>query len=319
MDKSICFLSIIGNTDDIGAHAGVRYSPEDILIFLEVAEAGGVAAGSRRLSRSQPAISERLQHLQQALGEPLYRRSGRGIRLTSAGESLLPLARRLREDLTEVELWSAHRHSLQEGELRIAASTTVANYFLMEHLAEFRSRYPGIGLRLKAGPLARDTNWPDWDLIFTEEPLPASALPSSLRQIPWRRDEIVAILPRDHPWVREGRRSVDWPTVLTQPIVWREPHSGVRRRVEAALDAAGLRPQYAVEVTGIEALRDAVAAGLGLGFGSVEALDKVRWPLASMHLDPPRGLFWDLYLVYPVAPLRSRALQALLGVLGLAI
>jgi len=297
----------------------VKYSPEDILIFLEVAEAGGVAAGSRRLNRSQPAISERLQHLQHALGEPLYRRSGRGIRLTAAGESLLPLARRLRADLAEVELWSAQRHSLGDGELRIAASSTVANYFLMEHLAEFRSRYPGVRLRLKAGPLERDIHWSDWDLVFTEEALAASSLPSSMRQIRWRRDEIVAILPQDHPWVRAGRQSVDWPTVLTQPIVWREPHSGVRQRVEAALAAAGLRPQYAVEVTGIEALRDAVAAGLGLGFGSVEALDKVHWPLASLHLDPPRGLFWDLYLVYPIAGRRSRALQTLLEVLGLDI
>ncbi len=294
----------------------MRIHAEELLTFLAVAEANGVGAGAQVLKRSQPAVSERLRTLQAAVGEPLYQRAGRGIRLTAAGESLLPCARRLRESLDAVENWSARRHALQEGSLRIAASNTVANYFLMEHLARFRGRYPGVQLQIKTGPLTDNLPLSAWDLLFTEEQIGGGSLPQHMEQTAWREDELVAILPRDHPWVREGRQWVRWEEVLAESIVWREVHSGIRRRVEAAIACAGLRARYSVEVTGVEALRDAVAAGLGIGFASVEALDKVRWPLASLRLEPPRGLFWTLYLIRPRADFRSRAVCAFLELLA---
>ena len=294
----------------------MKIHAEELLTFLAVAEANGVGVGAQVLKRSQPAVSERLRTLQAAVGEPLYQRAGRGIRLTAAGESLLPCARRLRESLDAVENWSARRHALQEGSLRIAASNTVANYFLMEHLARFRGRYPGVQLQLKTGPLTDNLPLSAWDLLFTEEQIGGGSLPQHMEQTAWREDELVAILPRDHPWVREGRQWVRWEEVLAEPIVWREVHSGIRRRVEAAIACAGLRARYSVEVTGVEALRDAVAAGLGIGFASVEALDKVRWPLASLRLEPPRGLFWTLYLIRPRADFRSRAVRAFLELLA---
>ena len=294
----------------------MKIHAEELLTFLAVAEAGGVGAGAQILRRSQPAVSERLRALQAAVGEPLYQRAGRGIRLTAAGESLLPYARRLREGLGEVENWSARRHALQEGSLRIAASNTVANYFLMEHLARFRGRYPGVQLQLRTGPLTDNLPLSAWDLLFTEEQIERSGLPPHMELEAWREDELVAILPQDHPWVRAGRGWVRWEEVLAEPIVWREPYSGIRRRVEAAIARAGLRARYSVEVTGVEALRDAVAAGLGIGFASVEALDKVRWPLASLRLEPPHGLFWTLYLMRPQADFQSRAVRAFLDLLA---
>lgn len=295
----------------------MKISPEDLLSFLEVAEQGGVAHASERLHRSQPTISGRLQRLQHIVGEPLYLREGRGIRLSPAGEALVPLLRSLRGDLQRIEDWVSRRQQQQEGQLRIAASSTVANYFLMEHLARFRSLYPGVELRLQTGSLAwEDWNWKDWDLLFTEEAIAPEQLPEDFCQSPWREDELVAILPLQHPWVLAGKQSATWTEILQEPIVWGEPHSGIRRRVAAALRAAGLKPSYTVEVTGVEALREAVAAGLGIGFASVEALDKVRWPLASLRLEPPRGLFWTLYLVHPQLAFASHALRAFLQLLA---
>ncbi|MGE4531224.1 MAG: LysR family transcriptional regulator [Acidithiobacillus sp.] len=296
----------------------MKIHADELLTFLAVAETQGVGSGAKVLQRSQPAVSERLRTLQLSLGEPLYQRQGRGIKLTAAGESLLPFARRLRESLEEVEHWAARRQTLQEGSLRIAASNTVANYFLMEHLARFRSAYPGVQLQLKTGPLPDDLPIGSWDLLFTEAQIAADRLPQHMEQEAWREDELVAILPQDHPWVQYGRQSATWEEVLQEPIVWREAHSGIRKRVEAAIAHAGLCSRYSVEVTGVEALRDAVAAGLGIGFASVEALDKVRWPLASLRLEPPRGLFWTLYLIHPQVDFQSRAVTAFLQLLATA-
>ncbi len=88
--------------------------------------------------------------------------------------------------------------------------------------------------------------------------------------------------------------AVTWPELLQEPIVWREPLSGVRRTVEAAL----------------------ARAGLGIGFASAEALDRVRWPLASLRLNPPGGLIWTLYLILPQVPFQSLAVRAFLELIG---
>ncbi|MCE5393044.1 MAG: LysR family transcriptional regulator [Acidithiobacillus sp.] len=294
----------------------MKWQLEDLLAFLAVAESGKVGLAARRLHRSQPTLSGRLQRLQESIGEPLYQRQGRQLVLTPSGQSLLPLLRRLREDLAEIDDWAQRRQRLQEGSIRIAASTTVANYFLMDHLARFRAQYPAIELRLKTGSFEiAEMDWNDWDLLFTEESIARERIPGHIQQEPWREDELVAILPRTHPWVLGGRREVSWEEVLQEPIVWREPHSGIRKRVEQTLRERGLKPSYTVEVTGVEGLREAVAAGLGIGFASVEALDKVRWPLASLRLDPPHGLFWTLYVLHPAPDCCSAALRALLSLL----
>lgn len=296
----------------------MKIQPEHLMTFLQVAEHKGVAAGARALHRSQPAVSERLRQLTEAVGEPLYHRVGRGIALTPAGEALLDEARGLRAALDNVEEWVRRRRTLQDGCLRIASSNTVASYFLPERLAAFRRRYPDIRLVLKTGAL----DWAiqavgAWDLLFLDGIFenPQAWLPGFCTLEPWMEDEIVALVRSDDPLVRYAEAGVGWEDLLAHPIIWREPGSGVRRAVENALLAAGLSVQYSVEVTGVEAVREAVAAGLGVGFASVGALRRARWALVPLRLDPPKGLYWTLYLAAPKPTYRSAALSAFLDIL----
>ncbi|OBS10651.1 LysR family transcriptional regulator [Acidihalobacter prosperus] len=291
---------------------------EHLLTFLHVAEQGGVAAGARLLHRSQPAVSERLRQLTEAVGEPLYQRVGRGIRLTPAGEALLVEARGLRAALDHVEEWIRRRRTLQDGCLRIVSSNNVASYFLHERLAAFRRCCPDIRLVLKTGAL----DWAiqaagTWDLLFLDGVFadPQSWLPGFCTLEPWMEDEIVALLPDDHPLAGRGDEGVGWDELVAYPIVWREPESGVRRAVEHALAAVGLSVQFSVEVTGVEAVREAVSAGLGVGFASATALRRAQWPLQPLRLNPPQGLYWTLYLAAPKPDYRSAALNAFLDML----
>lgn len=296
----------------------MKIQAEQLLTFLQVAEQGGVAAGARALHRSQPAVSERLRQLTEAVGEPLYHRNGRGIMLTPAGHALLEEAQALREALDNIDEWVRRRRTLQDGCLRIAASNTVASYFLPERLAEFRRSCPDIRLVLKTGAL----DWTikavgTWDLLFLDGVFddPGTWLPGYCTLEPWMEDEIVALVRSDHPLAQQVGQGVDWSSLLEYPIVWREPGSGVRRAVESALRTAGLNVQYSVEVTGVEAVREAVAAGLGIGFASVRALERARWALVPLRLDPPRGLYWTLHLAAPKPAYRSAALNAFLDIL----
>lgn len=290
---------------------------EQLLTFLALAEEGSVSGAARLLHRGQPAVSERLQKLTAAIGEPLYIRHGRGIRLTPTGESLLPALRTLQEAVREVNGAVVRRQRLQEGVLRVAATNTLANYFLPKRLVLFSEQRPGVRIHLKGGI----TDWTqirigDWDLFFLEGQKDIPGLPSYYRVTPWVEDEIVCIAPEGHFL---AGHPIDWPALLTVPIIWREPGSGVRRAVEERFAARGLHPQFIMEVTGVEAVGQAVSAGLGVGFVTKVALaQQLRWPVTVLDLPNPTPLLWALYLAAPEAAYRSRAVVEFLALLDTA-
>ena len=285
--------------------------------FWAVAETGSVSAAAKRLHRSQPAISERLQRLNDIVGEVLYLPHGRGVRLTAAGEAYLAPARRLQELKNEVSDRLYRRSHLQEGVLKIAATNTIANYFLPSHLVEFRRRYPNIEIILKGG-ISDWTQYAlgDWDLLFIEEGSEDIPLPRYYQRHPWLQDEILTIFPQDHALA--NRETIGLADLLAFPMVWREDHSGVRARVLQEFTRQGLDVPIRIEVNGVEAMGNAVAAGLGIGFITSTALRyRPDWALCTRRLPAPQGIHWTLYLAVPEAPYRSHTLSAFLQQIGL--
>lgn len=284
--------------------------------FLVVAEVGSVSRAARLLHRSQPAISERLQRLTEVAGEPLYQSIGRGIRLTAAGEAYLAPARRLRDLKNEVDDILQRRRHLQEGILKIAATNTVANYFLPHHLVRFRRDHPHVELVLRGGI----TDWSqyaliDWDLFFLEDGAENVDLPRHYQVIPWLQDEILTIFPMGHPLA--DRESLSLADLLAYPVVWREPQSGIRQRVLQEFRKLMLEPKISIEVNGVEAMGTAVAAGLGLGFITSTALrHRPDWQLQSRRLPAPDGIHWTLYLAAPQTPYQSHTIAIFLQYLG---
>lgn len=289
---------------------------DQLLTFLAVTEQGGISAAARTLHRGQPAISERLQKLTNQVGEPLYIRDGRGIRLTAAGQALIPSAQRVRAALEEAGQIAMARQRLQQGHLRVAATNTLANYFLPRRLADFQERHPDIRIHLKGGI----TDWEgiavtDWDIFFLEGTFDIAQLPPYYEVRPWIQDEIVCVAPPDHPLHIRG--AIDWNDLLRFPIIWREPTSGIRKAVEAVFAERRLTPQFILEVIGIEAVVMAVAAGLGIGFVTRTALAQCsEWTIRPLSLPTPAPLFWTLYCAAPRPPYQSQAVKGFLTHLG---
>ncbi|MCE5360291.1 LysR family transcriptional regulator [Candidatus Igneacidithiobacillus taiwanensis] len=278
--------------------------------FLAVAESGSVSKAAQILHRSQPAISERLQRLTELAGEPLYYGIGRGVRLTAAGEAYLGPARRLRDLKREWADMVQRRKQLQEGVLKIAATNTVANYFLPQYLVRFRQDYPEIELRLRGGI----TDWSqyslmDWDLFFLEEGAPITGLPPHYDARPWLEDEILAIFPKGHALAKKS--GLGLADLVGEPLVWREEQSGIRQRMLQEFRKVGIEPTIRIEVNGVEAMGTAVAAGLGIGFITSTALrHRSDWAIESRRLGDP--IHWTLYLVAPKAPYRSHTIARFL-------
>lgn len=278
--------------------------------FLVVAECGSVSKAAHILHRSQPAISERLQRLTELVGEPLYYGVGRGVRLTAAGEAYLAPARRLRDLKREWSDMVQRRRQLQEGVLKIAATNTVANYFLPQYLVRFRQDYPEVELQLRGGI----TDWSqysllDWDLFFLEEGTPMKGLPPHYAASPWLEDEILAIFPRGHAFAQKPK--LDLADLAREPLVWREAQSGIRQRILQEFRKIGIDPNIRIEVNGVEAMGTAVAAGLGIGFITSTALRyRPDWAIESRRVGDP--IHWTLYLVAPQTPYRSHTIARFL-------
>lgn len=267
--------------------------------FRVVCETGRISMAARVLHLSQPAVSQQVQKLEDACGQPLLTRSARGVTPTPAGDTLLAYARRVDEVLEEAEA-ALSRAAPTGGELRLAASTTLASYVVPRLFARFRAREPAASLQLlvanTAGvlELVRDG---DVSLGLIE----GTERAAHVHTEPFFDDEIV-------PCVAAATAKLGFAVPKSAaelgdaPLVMRERGSGTREVVERALHEAGVRRQRGaseLELGSTEACKGAVEAGLAVGFLARVAIDKelalgtIR-PIEIRRLHITRTFRWAL-------------------------
>ncbi|ANN68327.1 LysR family transcriptional regulator [Bordetella bronchialis] len=279
-------------------------TPEQLLTFAYVAEAGNISRAAELLHLSQPAVSGQLRALQEWFGEPLYRRSGHGIALTSAGERLVEHARQLRHAYAQARGVRDAWRGIASGSLQLGASTTPASYVLPALVAAFRARYPAVTLQLSDGNTREIVQrLPQLDMAFIEGDIPPG-LPADTAVYEWRADEVVAVVPADHELARRG--SATLAELAAYSLVMREQGSGVRGLVERAFQGQGLTPDVALELAGVEGVKQAVRAGLGIGFVSIMSMRHEDGALVALRVGAA-GLTRTLSILLPHASAPARA------------
>ena len=239
-------------------------------IFARVAQEGGFTRAARSLRLSQPAVSKAVRELERQTAVPLLERAGRATRLTAAGEALYARARELFavEQSAEEELRALR--GLDGGVLRVGASTTVATYLLFPYLARFRDANPRVELRVSSAntrAIAHSLLERRLDIALVEGPVGHP----QIEVVPWREDELVVIVPPTHRLA--SKRAIPLRELSDEPFIVREPGSGTRKVAERALAAHGVTPNVTLQLGGTEAIKQAVAAGLGLAFVSRFAVE----------------------------------------------
>ncbi|BDI28264.1 LysR family transcriptional regulator [Capsulimonas corticalis] len=232
-----------------------------LAIFHAVAQEGGIGRGAERLHISQPAVSKQLQELERSLGAPLFDRLPRGVRLTGAGVILADYARRLFALEAEAEEALADLRGLERGTLAVGASMTIGSYLLPEVLARFHRRYPGIVVNLEIAnteEIQQRLLEGAMDLGFTE----GFAEEDDLEATVFAKDAMVVIAPPNHPIRAEVPVSAE--RLCREPFVVREEGSGTRAVIARAFEERGLTIRPAMSLGNIEAIKRAVAAGVGL-------------------------------------------------------
>lgn len=243
-----------------------------LAIFRAVAEEGSVSRGAQRLRISQPAVSKQIRELEKSLGVALFHRLSTGVQLTEAGELLAGYARRLFAIEARAERALAELKALERGRLRIGASTTIGAYLLPEVCARFQREYSGLELHVEIGN-TRETQRRlldnEVDVAFTEGLKSGVAGAPDLQASVFHQDEIVAIVPPRHKLWRKAQRGPLSPEEFCkEPLVLREEGSGTRAVVEQALGERGVEWEGSLSLGSTEAIKRAVAAGIGVAFVS---------------------------------------------------
>lgn len=288
-------------------------NPNHLLTFAVVARLKSITQAAECLHIGQPAVSGQLKLLQQQVGEPLYERKGHQIELTPAGAGLLSYAQKMSDDLNQAIDYVRCLKKVNAGLLRLGSTTTIASYYLPHFLVEFQTLHAGVRVTMKTA----DTDeilkqLHELDLGFIEGPVESEELPGNYEVIPWQQDEIVLVLPEDHVLASVYPESVPLNVFADHPVIWREVGSGARKVVESALSRAGVDVEVNIEVTGVSGVKEAVRAGLGIGFASSQALRNERSGLVARRVNPPEGLIWHLNIIAPKAIIQSRAASAFL-------
>lgn len=231
--------------------------------FRAVARAGGFSRAALRLHRSQPAVSQAVRALEEDVGEPLFLRLGRRVKLTAAGEILLEQTERAFAALDEARDRLQALRALEAGELVIGTSDTNACYLLPPVLAAFRERHPGVELRIRNRPSpATEAEVAEREVDLGFVTLPASDPRLEAEPVAVRED--VAIVAPDHPLA--SRRRIPFERLLDEPLLLLDRGSRTRSWIDARIAESadeGGRVRVAMELASIEVVKRMV----GLGFG----------------------------------------------------
>jgi len=221
--------------------------------FGRAAEACGV---------TQPTLSAQVKALEDTYGVLLFDRLGRGIATTELGRSLLAITRRYFSLEAEAAQLLAETRGLRSGHLRVGAD---APQHAIPALAAFSRKYPGVRLSLSIGN-SEEVLHGLFEHRSDVAVVADVAGEPRLVTLPLRRDRLVAFVPRGHPWAK--RRSARPAELAGQRLVLREPGSTTRHAFEAAMAQAGVAIGEILEIGSREGVREAVAAGLGVGIVS---------------------------------------------------
>lgn len=283
-------------------HATLR----QLKVFEAIARLLSVTRAAEELHLTQPTVSIQLRQLSDMVGLPLLEQVGKKLFLTQAGEELHRSCRNIFDEIARFEMQASDLKGNKSGRLRLSAITT-AQYFVPRLLGRFLERYPGIDVALevtnRGKVLARLADNAD-DLYILGQPPEHVDVTAE----PFLDNPLVVVAPHQHPLV--GQRSVPLRRVAEEPFLLREPGSGTRLALEKLFRDHGLALRARMELGSNEAIKLAVAGGLGLAVVSAHtlALERNSDEIALLDVEGfPIRRQW--YMAYPAAKRLSVAAQ----------
>ena len=273
--------------------------------FYAVARAGSFTRAAEQLHVSQPTITTQVRFLEERYNVELFHRRGRHVKLTELGEQLLQLA----QPIFSLESDAIHLLSdageLRSGHLRVAA---VGPHHVTKMLVDFNLKFPGIKVSVSTG---NSQDVLDRLLDYRADVGVLAQLVSDDRflSVPFSRHPVVIFTPSTHRFAR--KRSIALAELEGERMILREQGSTTRKAFETALQKAGVKPEFVMEISSREVIRESVAQGIGLA--AVSSVEYVPGP--GLHMVQIRDA--EIYTYAHVLCLNERRdmriVQAFLG------
>lgn len=237
-------------------------------LFLALADTGSVSAAARATFVTQPTASMQLREVTESVGVPLYEVISRRVHLTEAGLDLAKAARNIASEWEQFAQKIDGMNGLTRGKLKVAVVST-AQYFVPRLLGTFCARYPDIDISLEVlnrdGVVARLRENLD-DLYIMSMPPKDIDVEDQI----FMPNPLVLIAASAHPMVK--RKRLELADLTGQRFILRERGSGTRMSVDAHFRQLKFKPDVRLEMGSNEAIKEAVAGGLGLAVISSHAL-----------------------------------------------
>jgi DNA-binding transcriptional LysR family regulator len=274
----------------------LRITLGQLAAFEAVARLGSFSRAADELHVTQPAISKKIRLLQEEVGLTLLEQVGKPLYLTDAGRELLSTCGDWLETWARFEQSIADLKGLKQGRLRLCVVTT-SKYFMPRVLGPFCDLYPGIDIAMEVvnrdrllERLARNND----DLYVMGVPPEGSEIESERLM----ENPLVVLAAASHPWA--NRRGISFTEIADAAFVVREHGSGTRITVEREFQQRGLVLRIKLELGSNEAIKQAVAGGLGLAIlsRSTIRLDAAQAELVELDVEGfPIRRSW--YVVWP--------------------
>ncbi|MDP5338105.1 MAG: LysR substrate-binding domain-containing protein [Nodularia sp. (in: cyanobacteria)] len=229
-------------------------------VFEAAARHSSFTRAAEELFLTQPTVSMQIKQLTKSVGLPLFEQVGKRLFLTEAGRELFATCRQIFETIAQFEMTVADLKGLKQGQLRLAVITT-AKYFVPRLLGPFCQLYPGIEISLQVTNheriLERMVN--NMDDLYIMSQVPESL---DVSYEPFLDNPLVMFAPVNHPLAKEKNIPIE--RLTNEPFIMREPGSGTRRAVQQLFDQHGVKVKVKLELGSNEAIKQAIAGGLGI-------------------------------------------------------
>jgi len=280
-------------------------------ILQAIAETGSFTACGRKLHVSQSAISRQIALLEEELGEPLFLRVGRKVRMTPAAEALVQLGQRVSQDVRDTVASVTDRTREMRGTLRLSGGMTVCLYIFPTLVKQLRRSHPKLDVKMMVATAGRSVE----EIRAGHVDAGLLTLPveeADLVTMPVLREELLLVTMPGHPLAK--RKKIAPQDLAGEAFVAFEAGSGTRRVIDRFFLSENIEPNIVMETENVEIIKAMVKTGLGIGIVPYIAVAReVRARQFFVTRIAGHELFRETGWVYPRANRTPRIIDELLA------
>ncbi len=282
--------------------------------FIAAAECGSFSRAAEILSVAQPSLSNRIQSLEREVGQSLFERMGRGVKLTDAGHSFLPYAQRVIRTLNDGLFVLEGTREGTMGRLMIGTAPAVGAYVLPRLLKAFHDNHDGVDVSVRTGHSEHVLQ-----MVLEDEVQIGFGRPimhPDVRTITLYRDELALVVSANHRYAKRGAVSVA--DLEGESLIAFDRESSYYTLILGLFRDLGIVPHQQMFLDSIEATKKMVEQNLGIALLPAVSIDRELklGTLHKVHLNTPEPVHRDIAMMYRRNKPQSGPMEAFLDLLA---